>query len=100
MWKFFKDNIMRNGCIVASYENEQGIRILDVYEGKYEHYTVPRHEFIKPFSISYKEEGKVVERNGTTDEMIFRKLEYACKKIEENYNSQCSEILPFLLSNK
>ncbi|MEG1059706.1 MAG: hypothetical protein RSE41_04250 [Clostridia bacterium] len=101
MWIFFKENIMRDSCIVATYQNEQGIEVLDVYEGSGEHYTVPRYNFINSCIVPYIHEYQGVKnivdtKPCSTDEQLFLKLQYACKKFEENYNQQISKILGIL----
>lgn len=97
MWKYYDKNIMRNNK-VAQFINEKGIIILDVFEEKNYHYSVPRYPFIESFSVSYFDESKIVERNKETNledsskETLHKWLMAGCAEIEKNYEEQVKMI--------
>lgn len=96
-WEYFKENIMSERP-VAILKNEYGFKLLEVYEARDGHYTISNYDFIKSFSISYSDESDNIQKavTDTTDDILFKRLQYGCAKIEENYDNQRYNILSVL----
>ena len=94
-WEYYDNNLV-SGSIVATLYASKYKTILDVYEGRTGHYTIPRVSFIRAFSISYHEESVLAEKDilptDSTDEVLRKKLIAGCKEIEKNYLEQVEEI--------
>lgn len=92
MWTYYSNNICTDFA-VATYTNNNGVHILDVFEGRDCHFSRPVHPFFSSCKVSYFSEMNEEEEKGlSTDEILLKRLKNGCKMIEENYNEQVEKI--------
>lgn len=92
-WTFYCENIGTD-LKVATLTNNNGMAVLDVYEGSHSHYTVPKYAFLQMFSVNFTREETLLleleDKDGKT--LAEKKLEIACKEIKADYKKQVEKI--------
>lgn len=92
-WEYYEKNA-NSGYKVATLYNSAGEVILDVYEdrSRHMHHTVPRVPFIRPCSVSFLTEARLIAKEiKDTDsvyEVLRKRLIAGCREIEKNYKKQ------------
>lgn len=98
--KIFKEKIGTDDC-VAIITKEDDTLILKVYEGRSFHYTRPCEPFtfIDVMEVPYLQENHDLKEyyrkqyeTFSTDEILLKRLEFACKSIEDNLITQINRI--------
>lgn len=95
-WEYYKDNICTD-MTVATFYNDRGVRIMDVYESRYSYYTMTYFKGIDSCEITYSYAKSLctedeLKANKSTD-VLYAGLIHACKKFEENYYKQVSKLV-------
>ena len=92
-WTYYYNNI-GTGKKVATLINRNGMEVLDVYEGAYSHYTVPRYNFLQVFSVNYTRENGLLNEHFQNDDRPLREkmLNIGCEEIREDYRKQVKNI--------
>lgn len=103
-WKIFKEKIGTDNC-VAIITKEDGTPILRVYEGRSSHFTRPCEPFtfIDGMQIPYTQETQRLKEyyrkqleTFSTDEIMLKRLEFACQSIKDNVMDQINRLLNLL----
>ena len=92
-WKYYYENIGTD-LKVATLVNNNGMEVLDVFEGIHSHYTKPKYGFLQIFSVNYSREDSLLEelKFDESKSLDERKLEAGCKEIKHNYKKQVETI--------
>ena len=90
MWKYYYENCCSDN-VVATYTNDQGREVLEVYEARGCFYTRPLYSFLDSTIVDYK---KATPRRALSvgESISIQRLKNACKIIEGNYNAQVRNI--------
>ena len=94
-WEYYDDNICRSDSIVATFTNDKGIRVFDVYEGRSSFIAEPQVEYIHNVFVDYadaKETKEEKEKCTSSLEVLSIRLRKACEIIESNYNKQIDKM--------
>ena len=92
-WKYYYENIGTD-LKVATLINNNGMEVLDVFEGAHAHYTKTRYKFLQMFSVNYTREDSLLEelKFDESKPLAEKKLEVGCKEIKHNYKEQVKTI--------
>lgn len=91
MWKYYYENCCSDN-VVATYTNDQGHKVLEVYEARGCFYTRSLYSFLDATIVDYKKADALANNMDENRSRLQRRLEAGSKLIEENYREQVKNI--------
>ena len=103
-WNYFKENLT-SSRVVATFINQNGICIFEVYEGEYGFIATSdlcQLNLSKINTITYSETKKNINtiKNETALDRLFEKLIISCEYFENQYNKQVEEMHNLFMNNE